>query len=275
MPYVCATGELTTLAHCGKDPWVRTRGYPPATPCLAELVTADPAASADFYTRLFGWHTEDSPGRRTFTLDGLVVAALSSATANHPNGWLPHISTEDLTVTAEAIKSAGGSVLTGIESTEGQGSSMVVADPEGAVFALWQAAGLPGAQLVSQLGAPCWTDLRTRDTGRAELFYGTVFGWKEQPGETAPGMDYSEWWSRGRVVAGMAELGPEVPPLVPAAWHSTFEVADCAEVTSRCADLGGRVLLPPMDIGIGEYTQLADPLGASFGVIHLPPHLHP
>ena len=41
----------------------------------------------------------------------------------------------------------------------------------------------------------------------------------------------------------------------------------------RCLDLGGRVLQGPVDLLVGRYTRLVDPLGATFSVIELIPEL--
>ena len=35
--------------------------YPPGTPCWVDLSTSDPAASAAFYTGLFGWTAQAAP----------------------------------------------------------------------------------------------------------------------------------------------------------------------------------------------------------------------
>ena len=35
--------------------------YPPGTPCWVDLSTSDPAASAAFYTGLFGWEAQAAP----------------------------------------------------------------------------------------------------------------------------------------------------------------------------------------------------------------------
>ena len=44
----------------------------------------------------------------------------------------------------------------------------------------------------------------------------------------------------------------------------TFWVADADRAAARAAELGGAVLLPPMDIPVGRFAILADPQGAVF-----------
>ena len=53
----------------------------------------------------------------------------------------------------------------------------VFADPEGAVFCVWQAKEHRGARIVNEHGSVNFNDLNTRDEG-AKAFYGAVFGWE-------------------------------------------------------------------------------------------------
>ncbi|GAA4920316.1 hypothetical protein LX16_4655 [Stackebrandtia albiflava] len=242
---------------------MRTRGYPPATPCLTELSGVDTDVVVPFYTGLFGWDAADDATGVRFTIRDLRVASARPDGADRPT-WLTHISTDDLSASVTAATGAGGRILS--RSDE----AAVVADPAGAVFGL-RAGGHGGAQLHEEPGAVCWSDLRTADTTAAETFYAAVFDWKARPGEAAPGMTYLEWWSRGRAVCGMSELPAEAA--VTAHWSTTFEVADCEAAADTCVRLGGTVHQPPWDVGIGTYAGLSDPAGAAFGVISLIPEL--
>jgi predicted enzyme related to lactoylglutathione lyase len=52
----------------------------------------------------------------------------------------------------------------------------------------------------------------------------------------------------------------------PPHWTVSFRVADADEDAARVAQLGGRVLLPPMDIPIGRFALVSDPAGAAFSI---------
>ena len=55
---------------------------------------------------------------------------------------------------------------------------------------------------------------------------------------------------------------------MPANWASFFAVADCDASVARVRELGGTVLLEPLDApGVGRFSMVADPQGAQFGVI--------
>jgi predicted enzyme related to lactoylglutathione lyase len=63
------------------------------------------------------------------------------------------------------------------------------------------------------------------------------------------------------------------PPMLPAAapdfWGVYFTVDDCAAAASRASELGGSVMMGPMDIEPGTFALVADPTGATFNVIQL------
>jgi catechol 2,3-dioxygenase-like lactoylglutathione lyase family enzyme len=57
------------------------------------------------------------------------------------------------------------------------GRMAVCADPEGALFSLWEAKDMPGATVVNEAGSLNFNGLATRDVAAAKQFYGSVFGW--------------------------------------------------------------------------------------------------
>ena len=64
---------------------------------------------------------------------------------------------------------------------------------------------------------------------------------------------------RGAHAPTEAEAGP-------ARWTVSFRVADADPDAARAQQLGGTVLLPPMDIPIGRFAIVADPAGAAFSI---------
>jgi predicted enzyme related to lactoylglutathione lyase len=253
---------------------MRVRGFAPATPCWAELGSADPAASNAFYKGLFGWNAEQLPdGGTVFRLRGLAVAGV--AAGGQPSGWVTYLSTADISGTARRVRDAGGSVLVPPAPRADLGRRALVADSEGAVFGLWERGTFAGAQVIDEPSAVCWSEVVSRDAARAAAFYGAVFGWTQRAGSVAEGLDYREWVSSVRVVAGMVPMDARFPSAMPSHWRTTFEVADCAATVHRCEHLGGRAMAGPLDALVGQYAYLVDPAGAAFGVIELIPGLRP
>jgi hypothetical protein len=67
----------------------------------------------------------------------------------------------------------------------------------------------------------------------------------------------------------MMELTPQHGP-VPPHWMIYFTVDDCDGDAQRARNLGGKVVVPPMDIAnVGRFSVLSDPAGAAFAIIKL------
>lgn len=108
-----------------------------------------------------------------------------------------------------------------------------------------------------------WVDLSTPDTTAATKFYGAVFGWDAVPVE----MGYLFFEKDGKKVAGLGELSEaEQQQGVPPTWSSYVLVDDVDHIATKAAELGGNVVVPPMDImDAGRMTYLFDPTGAAIG----------
>ena len=87
---------------------------------------------------------------------------------------------ESADATVAKVEAAGGTTLLAPFDFGAAGRMAVFADPEGAVFRVWQAGEAGGAELVNAPGAWNWSDLETRDIAAAKAFYAAVFGWEYQ-----------------------------------------------------------------------------------------------
>ncbi len=264
--------------------------YIPGVPCWLDMTPPDPDAAAAFYSSLFGWEMEDvmppgSPGRYLVgRIGGRDVAAIGSPPEGAPPAaaWTTYVWVDSADETAERVRSAGGTVVSGPMDVGDAGRMAVCADTEGATFCLWQAAAHRGAAVVNEHGSVNFNDLHTRDPQAAQAFYGAVFGWQVLdlggPGGgmwTLPGYGaFLEGRSPG-MLDNMAEMGaPDgfadvVASFVPTQdeppqWGVTFAVDDADAVAARTAELGGRVVVPPFDAPWVRMTILTDPQGAPF-----------
>ena len=195
--------------------------YIPGVPCFADTTQPDPAAAAEFYGGLFGWQLEEtmpegSPGSYLMArLDGGVAAAISSSPEGAPPTatWNTYVLVESADATAAAVREAGGKVLAEPFDVFDSGQMATFADPEGAVFSVWQAGSFRGADVVNAPGSVNFNDLYVRDLERAKAFYGAVFGWDALPMGPAGGMwalraygDHLEQRNPGNR-QGMKEMG--------------------------------------------------------------------
>jgi len=247
--------------------------YPPGTPSWTDLSSPDPEASARFYADLLGW-TAGEPagpelgGYRMFTLKGKNVAGLGPVQEGRPPTWATYVCVDDADATLSLAQENGARVLLPTQAIPGAGRMAAFSDAVGSTLSLWEPGGHIGAEIVNEPGALCWTELACRDTEVAEAFYSAVFGWSTRA-ETAGGAPYTQWISDDRVVGGMLTMGDEWPPEIPAHWMSYFAAQDTDAVAAKAAEIGGKVLVPPVTVPVGRFCVLADDQGAAFSVIAL------
>jgi predicted enzyme related to lactoylglutathione lyase len=238
-------------------------GYEPGVPCWVD--TWQDEGAAGFYTKLFGWEAARGGDYSMFRLRGRDVAGLGGE-AIEPAAWTTYIWVDDLDAAVARVTDAGGNVLREpFESLDG-GRIAIAADPDGAVFGLWQLGEHRGAELVNEPGAWAMSVLSSPDPERAKAFYAAVFGWEADafgpatlfrlPGYV--GGEPSQPVPRD-VIAVMTEGGP-------ARWTPGFWVHDADAAAAKAGELGGAVLAPPSDDGVGRTAVLADPAGAVFSI---------
>ncbi len=253
----------------------------PGKPTWIDLASPDLDASKQFYNRIFGWEAQEVGGPEMgnytfFTLGGKLVGGGASIMMDgqHP-AWTTYIAVADADATAAKIKKAGGEVVAGPMDIPGSGRMAIFRDPSGAYIALWQAAGHNGAAIMQEPGSYAWTELLTRDLAKAKQFFHDVFGWDAELmplGPDAPeGASYTIWLLNGEQIGGAMDMPPMVPAQVPAYWQVYFGVADVDQSAKQIAELGGKLILEPMDYPGGRLAVAQDPQGAMFGIMRPSP----
>jgi predicted enzyme related to lactoylglutathione lyase len=267
--------------------------YIPGVPCWVDTSQPEPAACLDFYRGLFGWEFEDvmppdSEGRYFMgRLHGGDVAAVGSTPPGGPPmaTWNSYIAVADADETARKVRDAGGSVLMEPFDVMDAGRMATFADPEGAVFFVWQAKDMFGARVVNEPGSLNFNGLATRDPSAAKSFYGSVFGWTTFDAGGGAEMwalpGYGDDLERDNpdLRKMMAEMGgppgfedvvasinpiPDDQPDVPPHWSVTFAVENADATAARAGELGGTVVAPPLDAPWVRMTVINDPQGATF-----------
>ncbi|WP_405666837.1 VOC family protein [Streptomyces sp. NBC_01166] len=243
----------------------------PGGPCWVELSTPDVQAAQAFYAGLFGWRSETDPrpeagGYTTARLGEDAVAAFSPLyRPEQQPAWTVSFATEDADATADAVRSAGGTVLMGPMDVFDQGRFAVAADPSGAVFSLWQARAFRGAGRLNDPGALGWAELHTPDPQGALAFYPSVFDWT-----VSSSAHFTHWGADGADFGGMKVQDDDERAEAPPHWLPYFTVSDTETTAARALTAGGEPLAPPTHIPGGPWVAvLRDPQGARFG-IHTP-----
>ena len=248
--------------------------YAHGTPCWVDVTSSDISGTNAFYSGLFGWTAEGlgeaAGGYTMYTLNGKNVAAASPpppGSEGSPPHWTTYLASDDVDETARKIRDAGGTVLVDPFDVFDSGRMTIAQDPTGAVFGVWQADTHIGAQLANEPGTLSWNQCQTDDPGRAAAFYEQVFGYEIDEVDLGGEEPFRVLKVEGRGVAGVRDQVPQLSG-APPHWSTVFAVADTDETCRKAVELGGEVLLEPLDLpDIGRLAVLQDQAGAVFQVI--------
>ncbi len=115
-------------------------------------------------------------------------------------------------------------------------------------------------------GAFSWFELMTTDVGEAKSFYGEILGWNYED-YPVDGKIYTLIKVGNRPVGGIMGR-PEQAEGMPPTWGIYVTVDDVDETVKKVKELGGKILLPPMNIkDVGRFSVIQDPQGAWISVI--------
>ncbi|PTQ09416.1 glyoxalase [Sphingomonas oleivorans] len=238
-----------------------------------ELISPDREASKRFYGDVMGWGAEDTqmPGMvyTMFNIDGTPVAGLMDLPEpNARPGWTGYVAVDDVDGTVEQVKRLGGSVHVPPTDIADVGRFSIVADPQGAVLALFTSLH-PERDQPAAPGAPArvgWHELAAVDWEKAFAFYSELFGWQKAEGIDMGEMGIYQLFSAGgQPIGGMFNK----PPTVPApAWLFYVNIGDIDAAIERVKAGGGQILNGPMQVPGGDWiVQSIDPQGAMFALV--------
>jgi predicted enzyme related to lactoylglutathione lyase len=189
-----------------------------------------------------------------------------------PTVWTVYFATPDAVSLAGRIRDAGGQLVVEPMPVGPFGTMALAADPEGAVFGLWQGGTHTGFEKQQEPGSFCWTEVYSRDKTVVDPFYESVFGYGGYDLEDA-GVDFRTWSPVGAkpgpdtAIGGRSVMSGAFPVEMPSHFLIYFNVADCDATADAVVRLGGRVQAPPFDIPYGRIAVLMDDQGASFAVL--------
>jgi predicted enzyme related to lactoylglutathione lyase len=116
------------------------------TMCWVDLSTPDPERAKQFYSDVFGWKIEpgqDPSGYLHIKNGDEFIGGIPPAAFRNPSTpphWLIYFLVSDCDASTAQAKEMGANVLMPSMTLENVGRWSVVADPQGAVFAIFQAA---------------------------------------------------------------------------------------------------------------------------------------
>ncbi len=246
--------------------------------CWIELATNDHAGAKKFYSSIFPWEFKDSPMGQDqifsmIKIKGKDIGALYSLSQKQKVQriapyWLSYICVSDVDGVVKRAQELGGKILVDPHDVSDAGRTGVLLDPQGAVFALWQARKHKGSQIVNEPGTFSWNELVTSDSEGAREFYSRLLGWTTVDQEIG-GSLYTSFLKNEQPVAGMIQMDESWGGMVPH-WMVYFAVENCEETVRKITSAGGSVLKPPTTIpDVGQYAVVQDPQGAVYSIIQL------
>jgi len=247
-----------------------------------ELLTTDPKRAIAFYADVVGWKTQPWE-TRDYTmwvasqgpLGGVTPLPDAAKKMGAPPYWQASVQVENVDETIANVKQLGGQLFHA-ETVPTVGRLAVIADPQGAVIAVFTPEREMAPHDLAKHGEFSWHELYTTDHEAAFAFYHQIAGW-ERLGEfdMGPMGKYLLWGRDGKQLGGMMTMPKEMKTpdgrAVPPSWMYYVTVTDFDAAFERAKARGARVLNGPMDVPGGQrVVQMMDPQGAAFALVTPP-----
>jgi uncharacterized protein len=242
-----------------------------------ELMTTDIEGAKRFYTEVIGWRTKDwdqAPADKPYTMwmagEKMVggLMPLPAEARGAPPHWLAYTQVDDVDASVEQAVKLGGRVHAPAFEVPNVGRMAILADPQGAVFAVFKGAqDMPVTPAVG-LGEFSWSELNTTDYEAAWTFYSQLFGWQHRETmDMGPDGKYFMWHDGADKVTkgGMSNAAGKMK--FPPSWLHYVNVDDVPAALARVKSKGGKVFNGPEDIPDGGViAQCMDAQGAAFAL---------
>ncbi len=243
-----------------------------------ELHTYDAGAAATFYGKVLGWTAVDAqmPDKKylVVSIGQRMVGGLLEKKAKEFDGgvkpmWVGYVGVKDVDEAAKSVVKAGGVVHKAAEDISNVGRYAVVADPQGAIFCVFQpTAGQPDRPTPTNglAGTFGWSQLDAADGASAFEFYSAQFGWTGSGTIDMGAAGQYQMFNAGEQMIGgmMTRMDKSEAP----AWLYFINVEDANAAVARVKESGGTVLNGPNPVPGGQLVATCvDPQGAKFGVV--------
>jgi hypothetical protein len=242
--------------------------FTPGRVVWRELMTKDLKRAQAFHSELFGWKFETfnmGPGMNydMVKLGDKSFGGLWQIEPGNPSPstWMSYVSVADVDAVAKLAVDNGGKVVHGPGDIPTVGRFVVVADFAGAMICAFKSLQGDPTPAMPKQGEFCWETLSTTDLDRAEAFYGKVFGWKVMKNMEGISVFSVDGTPQGMVAD--LQKAQSFPPN----WMTYVVVDKIEPATERASKLGGKVLVPLIEIPkVGRIGLISDPTGAPLGL---------
>jgi hypothetical protein len=241
-------------------------------------MTRDADEAANFYRDVAGWSVQKSamPGMDYILFNagpvqvaGAFALGKEALDGGARPGWVGYVGVENVDMAAADVKAAGGSVYRGPDDIPGVGRFAMVADPQGAAFALFHPAHADDASPAAP-GTPghfAWHELYAGDGAAIFPFYRDLFGWAA--GDAMDMGPMGKYQMFGTAPDAMIGGIMTKPPQMPApAWAFYIMVPSIEAASAKVKSGGGQIVQGPQEVPGGQWTaQGIDPQGAHFALV--------
>lgn len=242
-----------------------------------ELMTTDIAAARAFYSSVVGWNPVDAqmPGMDYWIFNagerpvaGVMTLPEDARKMGAPPSWIGYIAVADVDATAAQVTANGGKVYVSPTDIPSIGRFAIVADPHGAVLAVFKSANPEQDQPLAQdqPGHVGWNELRAGDMATDFNFYSKLFGWVKKDAMDMGEMGVYQMYGLDDVTLGGMMNRPPTMPV--AFWTYYFNVGNIDEAVERVTAAGGQIVFGPDEVPGGAFILIGvDPQGAGFALL--------
>jgi uncharacterized protein len=252
----------STEHHAGKIVW-------------ADLVTPDLAAAEKFYGELFGWKFQAvRAGDSDYAVamfDGRPIGGLMQKPmptgVHQQSAWLTFIAVRDVDSAKRTALAHKGKVLVDSRTYAGRGRQAILADPEGAVFAIVASSSGDSPDYLAEPGEFIWSSLHAKDAGNEAAFYQDLFGYDVYDMASDDGLEHVIL-SSDDFARASANAYPDSTGHRHAHWLNFIRVDNATDMAAKAVLLGAHMLVQPHeDRHGGMVAVIADPAGAPIGLM--------
>ncbi len=241
-----------------------------------ELTTSNAFAAESFYRDIVGWSARDS-GMTNFKytlfsvgetpMAGLVQFPPDVPQAQIPPSWLGYIGVDDVDAKVAEAEKLGAKVHHAPTDIPDIGRFAVLADPQGAAFALFKPNGTGASLAPMTPGTISWNELHTKDAKNALDFYSALFGWQQiQAMDMGPAGSYHIFGNENTPM-GIGGMFNDPEARHPH-WLYYFVTADIDAAVARVKTAGGKIVREPTEVPGGAWViHGQDPQGALFALV--------
>jgi len=240
-----------------------------------DYATHDAPKVQQFFAGLFGWSSmQMTLGARKYSLITVGDRHIGGYTESIPNTpiyrysepygrWLPFLQIWNCHDGASRVKTLGGKMVKEPHPFGDIARMAIATDPAAIPFVLWQPSQ-PQDHSWQNAGPHtfCWAELYTDNTSSAVALMKQLAGFTEQKSQLADS-PYIVLEKDGQARAGIRRPMGKAQP----GWFPWVKVTNADAIVAKAQQLGADILVPATDTGANRMALIADPWGASLGIL--------